>query len=286
MTTNIFLLVLTASLLHALWNFLVRKTSGNLVILWIGIWIACIFILPGVIIRSIQTSQPEASLGLAVACTLATGTIHAAYFFLLGKAYHLGEISLVYPVARGSGVALTALMAWLVLQESFTALGIGGIVLICVGILSLSGSAKPSARNMQPILLALAIGVSIVAYSIVDKIGVSVVDPVLYIWFMFLISALLLTPYIMIRHRGRIMPEIKGNMKYAIVIGIGSVSTYLMILFAFRQGPVGYIVAIREIAVVGGAFLGIVLLKEKVTLLKLAAIALIVVGTVFIRINQ
>ena len=286
MTTNIFILVLAASLLHAIWNFSVRKTSGNMVVLWSGLWMACLLLLPVAIFCLTQIESPGESLMNSIACTIATGIVHAIYFFLLGRAYHLGEISLVYPIAKGSGVALTALIAWIVLQEKFSTPGLAGMILICTGVLSLSRSANPSSGNSRSVFLALGIGISIAAYSIVDKVGVSLVDPVIYIWIMFFLSAVLLTPYIRIHYPGGVINEVRGKVKYTVIIGAGSMITYLMILFAFRQGPVGYIVAIREVAVVAGALLGILLLNERVTPLKLAAIGFIVTGTILIRVSE
>jgi len=282
MAQIIFLLVLAASVLHAIWNFFVRKTSGNIVVLWFGLWIGCLFLAPVVIIRISLLDLTDGPIIMAVVYTIATGLIHAVYFLLLTRAYSLGEISLVYPVARGSGVALTALAAWIVLQENFSIMGVAGIIFICLGIFFISGSAGSKLRNYKPILMAVGIGVTIVAYSIVDKIGVEYVDPPIYIWLMFFLSALFLAPYILTYHH-QLIREFSSNWLYATIIGIGSISTYLMILIAFQRGPVGYIVAIREVAVVVGALLGILLLKERVTFLKLLAIGIIIGGSILIR---
>jgi len=119
MTTSIFLLVLGSAFCHAGWNFAARKVSGNFIVLWISLWIGCLFLLPmarGVLFK----------LGLAKAVQIdgipymiTTGCIHAVYFTLLGISYQHGEISLVYPIARGSGVGLTAILPVLFSQKSF-----------------------------------------------------------------------------------------------------------------------------------------------------------------------
>jgi uncharacterized membrane protein len=209
--------------------------------------------------------------------------IHYVYFRLLAAAYEEGEISLVYPIARGSGIAFTAILAGLLLKEQLTLLGGIGIGMVCLGIISLSRGADQRADDAKTIRLALGIGAAIVAYSIVDKIGVGYVHPLVYIWSMFLIAALTLTPLLVRRFRGQLLQAAWQYRGYAAVIGVGSAGTYLMILFAFTRGPVNYIVAVREFAVVLGALAGIIFLKERLTLTKALAICIIVIGIVGIK---
>jgi uncharacterized membrane protein len=127
------------------------------------------------------------------------------------------------------------------------------------------------------------VGLSITLYSLVDKVGVSKIKPILYIWFMVFGTALLLLPSVFKRYRGRIAETAKIHGKYIVFIGTVSLGTYLMILFALTMAPVSYIVAVREFAVVIGAILGFVFLKEKITLQKLAAIVLIAAGMILIK---
>jgi uncharacterized membrane protein len=100
---------------------------------------------------------------------------------------------------------------------------------------------------------------------------------------MFLIAGIALTPLLIRRYRGIPWQVAKQYSGYAAVIGIGSVGTYLIILFAFTKGPVGYIVAVREFAVVLGALAGIILLKERFTMAKALAICAIVIGIISIK---
>jgi drug/metabolite transporter (DMT)-like permease len=285
MTVYVFLLVLFSAFCHATWNFAARKAAGNLMAIWLGLWIGCAVILPAalaVICRDGVHAMAELP---AISCILATGLIHYVYFRLLAAAYEEGEISLVYPIARGSGIAFTAILAGLLLKEQLTLLGGSGIGLVCLGIISLSRGANRQAAEAKAIRLALGIGASIVGYSLVDKIGVSYVHPVVYIWSMFLIAALALTPLLIRRYHGQLAQAARQYGGYAAVIGVGSVGTYLIILFAFTRGPVNYIVAVREFAVVLGALAGFLFLKERLTLVKALAICLIVAGVVAIRVG-
>lgn len=285
MTLYVFLLVLISAFCHATWNFAARKAAGNLMAIWIGMWLGCAVILPGVIGIIIHNGLREMAQLRAIICIIATGLIHGVYFRLLAAGYEDGEISLVYPIARGSGIALTAILASLLLKEHLTIHGSIGIGLICLGIISLSMDTHKRADDTNSVTLALCIGASIVAYSLVDKIGVNYINPVVYIWSMFLIAGVTLTPFLIRRYRGMLWQVAKQYIGYAVIIGIGSVGTYLMILFAFTMGPVSYIVAVREFAVVLGALAGIIFLKERFVISKVIAICFIVIGIISIKLN-
>ena len=284
MTLSVFILVLISAISHAAWNFAARKAAGNLVAIWLGLWFGCALVLPGVIGIVVYKGLPETVSAQAIICTIATGLIHGVYFRLVATGYEHGEISLVYPIARGSGIALTAILASLLFKEYFTLLGSIGIGLISAGIMTLSLAADRKA-NAKVITLALAAGATIVAYALVDKMGVRYVNPVVYIWSMFLIAAVFLTPFVVRRYRGKLGHLARQYLGYALVIGVGSIGTYLMILFAFTMGPVGYIVAVRELAVVLGALAGILFLKERFTIPKAIAICTIVIGIMCIKMS-
>ena len=287
--SSVFLLILFASLCHAGWNFTARKAGGNLIAVWIGLWVGCLFLFPSTIAVVLLCGYEPVGV-TAVICTIATGLIHAVYFRLLAAGYARGEISLVYPIARGSGIALTAILAWFFLQERFTFSGVGGIALVSLGIISISASVRRNPGDFKAIVLALGVGATIVAYSLVDKIGVRYVNPVIYIWAMFLISAIVLTPMVVspkaIRRNGdNFFNKAGDQMMHALIIGVGSAATYLMILYAFTLEPVGYVVAVREFSVVVGALAGFVFLKERFTVGKIVSIGLIVAGIVCIKLS-
>jgi drug/metabolite transporter (DMT)-like permease len=285
MTFSVFLLVLFSAFCHATWNFAARKAAGNLMAIWLGLWIGCAVILPGALGIIIHDGLRETAQLQGIICIIATGLIHSVYFRLLAAGYEEGEISLVYPVARGSGIVLTAILAGLLLKEQLTLLGSIGIGLVCLGIMSLSREAHKGTDDAKAIRLALGIGASIVAYSIVDKIGVGYINPVVYIWSMFLIAAITLTPLLIRRYRGQLWQAARQYKGYAAIIGIGSIGTYLMILFAFTRGPVNYIVAVREFAVVLGTLAGVIFLKERLTMAKALAICIIVIGIIGIKLG-
>ena len=165
MPTIAFQLVILAATLHAVWNFATKKIAGDLAVIWIGLVMACITFTPFIFFlapdqMAFQKVYPH---------IIASGVIHAVYFFALAKAYEYGDISVVYPIARGSGIAGTAIAAFLLLQETISPIGVIGILAISVGIFLLG---LKNGRQKHGILFALLVGLMIISYSIVDKLAV------------------------------------------------------------------------------------------------------------------
>ncbi len=288
MSTELFVFVLLSAVLHATWNFVARQNAGNLIVFWWSLWVSGLALLPFVasVAVSLGTTEFLSMMADGWLYVVATGIIHAFYFLLLARAYEHGEISLVYPIARGSGIGLTGFLGWLLLDESLSPFGVAGIALICIGILSMGVAILRYARDARRgFVSALGVGATIVSYSLVDKAGVGVVHPVVYIFGMFMLSAVLVTPLVAVRGRGRLWRKLAETWRAATLIGLGSTAAYLMILFAMTVGQVGYIVALREFAVVLGAVLGIVFLKERVTPMKVCAVLMIVAGLVCIKLG-
>jgi drug/metabolite transporter (DMT)-like permease len=280
MRTDIFSVVLIAALLHALWNFAARSARGNLSVLWLGIALASVCCLP----FALASVVFDRTLVRGIPYILATGVVHAAYFVLLGKSYETGEISSVYPVARGTGVMGTGLIAYVLLRESVSLCGASGMVLICAGIFLIGTSDRHRRGTLQAILFALAVGASIAIYSIIDKVGVGLVNPVFYIFGMFSVTVVILAPVIFVKHRRECRLALLTMQRYIWLIGIGSMGTYLIILFTYRTGMVSYIVAVREFSVVIGALLGVIILKEHFSPAKGLGIAAITAGLILIKI--
>jgi drug/metabolite transporter (DMT)-like permease len=273
-----FLLVIASAILHALWNFTV-KVSGNLSVLCIGLWVACIACLPFVLI----SPAPYTAIRSAYPFVLGSGIIHGIYFFSLYKAYQHTDISIIYPIARGTGVAGTGLAAYLLLKEDISFMGGAGILLVCIGIVLVGFQNSLKQKYLKGLGFALFVGFMIVNYSIIDKQAVEMIDPVTYIFGVWLLSAVFLTPCILIKDRRELLWAWRKFKRNSIVIGVGSMGTYLVILFAYQLSHVSYVVATREIAVVIGAVLGFKFLNEKYTLKKIIGILTIVLGLIMIK---
>lgn len=279
MELYVFGMVIFAAMLHALWNFVTKKISGSLAVIWIGLCGSSLLMTP----VSLALLFKEDVTSSALPYIITTGLIHAGYFYFIGKSYEKGEISIVYPVARGVGVIGTAITAIFLLFEKISAIGGAGILFVCFGILSIGLRETSTLGNKRSFGYALIIGMLITGYSIVDKVGVYLINPIVYIWAMFSIAAICLTPVVLLT-KTTTFREVWSRMRWASgAIGLGSMITYLLILYAFRLGNVSYAVAVREFAVVIGAGLGVVFLGEKLTKLKFVGIMAITAGIIMIK---
>jgi multidrug transporter EmrE-like cation transporter len=154
-----FLLIIIAAALHALWNFAAKKASGNLSVIWFGLAIATVAVIPFLFLLS-----PNQIFALnAWPFILATGIIHAFYFLFLAKAYEHGDISVVYPISRGSSVAGTAITAYFLLQEKISLPGAFGTIFISVGILLLGFN---NTRQKRGIAYSMVVALLIIRLSI------------------------------------------------------------------------------------------------------------------------
>ena len=283
-------IVLVAAFFHASWNFLAKKSKKKIAFIWWFLLIATIGYLPMFLYFWPQVTVSPAGW----ACIVATGILHALYFWFMGGAYERGDLSLVYPLSRGSGPLFVPIPAIIFLQEQLAFAGIVGISLVILGIYFIHLKSFTVVSLIEPFralrgsasVWALCTGGTIAGYSLVDKVGVGLVYPPVYIYLMFVISLLLLSPYVLAKERAALKLEWLVNKGPVLIDGFLVLFTYLMILFAFRLSNVSYVVAAREVSIVFSAFLGIIWLKEKHASQKIAGAALIALGVVFIGLSK
>ena len=283
-------IVVVAAFLHASWNYLAKKSRNKLAFIWWAILFSVILFFPMFIYY--WPSVTISSTGWV--CIVATGVLHAFYFWFVGKAYEHGDLSLVYPLSRGSGPLLVPILAVLLMNEQLSISGIIGIALVILGIFVIHLRSFSIESFLEPFralhggasLWALCTGGTIAGYSLVDKIGVIHVHPPVYIYLMFVISLLLLSPYIFVKERVDLRKEWNINKMQIIIVGFLDLFTYLMILFALQISKVSYVAAAREVSIVFSALLGIMLLQEKHAPQKLAGAVLISMGVVLIGFSR
>ena len=279
MTFAVFGLVIIAAVMHAFWNFAAKKVAGSLSLLWVGNSMAAVCCLPFAVYIAFTTKFDP----VAIPYLLATSGIHVFYFLFLAKAYQLGDISTVYPIQRGIGVAGTAMLGYLLLGERISTLGLTGISLVCMGVLLMGLVKFDLDSNRQALFYCSLVGLTIAGYSIVDKIAVGYLNPILFIFIQTTTVALFLTPYVLGRLKTETIAVWKSRKWLSLAVGLCAMGTYILILFAFQLGQVSYIVPLREFAVVIGALLGLIFLKEKLTIRKGIGILIILAGLVAIK---
>ncbi len=267
MTTAAVVLVLLSAVAHVWWNFLLKRARDHEVFVWLmQIAIAALFLPLAVFIAVVDPVEREGWLFI-----VGTGILHAFYFILLGRGYARGDLSQVYPIARGTGPALVPLLGVVLLDERVSPQAVAGIMAVIAGIFVVYWSGRMALALRRPLmflrepatLYALATGLFIAAYSVWDKVGVRYVAPFLYMYLMALGSGLIITPYIL-RSRGMAAAreEWRVNSRAVIVVGALVFLAYGLVLSALELSRVSYVWPSREIGIVLAVLLGSLALKE------------------------
>lgn len=272
MTPVALMLVLAAAVMHAGWNALAKSSRDAFAFLWLSMLLASSLLMPAAIASTASGGIPAGSWPFVGA----TAALHALYFYTLARAYRAGDLSQVYPIARGLSVALVAVLAWVVLGEQLSAPGMTGIAAVVAGVIVV---AQPWQRNRDRagVGWALATGVIIAGYSVVDKAGVLRAAPLPYVVFMIFGACLLLLPYVIGRRR-HILIEWQGNKRAIVVAATLNLTAYILVLYAMRLSAAAYVVASRELSIVASVLIARVLLSEQTRLARLAGATLISLG--------
>ena len=278
MSTVIIVIVLISTFIHALWNFSIKKSKYPFEFLQLLAVGSGLIAFPVGIYFFINEKFSFYGTLLAII----SGLIHVFYFYALGKAYEKGELSIVYPIARGTAVALVPIIGILVIGEKVGFTAIFGIIIVFIGIIVLAGKSLFVITNKKnEAILAIFVGLTITCYTIIDKLAVSLVNPI----FVFSISSFIggFIPIMIIDRRiNHFKHLIRLHYKFIFFISMCSTLAYPMILYAYKLSSVSLVAPLREIATVHASILGIIILKEIVSKNKIIGIIFIISGAFFI----
>jgi drug/metabolite transporter (DMT)-like permease len=259
-------LVITAALLHAVWNYLLKKSGGGLGVLTLSAVVAAVILTPISLYLIVATgftfTWPQ--IGMVVG----SGVIHLLYFLLLDRAYRGGggDLSVVYPLARATGPLLTIIAATLFFGERMTAIAVCGAVLIGISALLLTGDPRKlfSRDAKSGAGFAVLCGSMIACYTVWDKQSVALflIPPIIFDWGANLTRIVMLVPLARHREPGAIARAWRECPKTVIAIGIMSPLSYILVLTAMVFTPVSYVAPARELSILFAALLGAHMLKE------------------------
>lgn len=280
MNSSAFALVLFSAILHASWNFFTKTTTAHRIsMLWFGWLIAGLITFP---IALATTDFSTMSLTWLPYIVL-TAIVHAVYIYLLGWSYSIGEMSLIYPMARGFGILVTLMAVMILGLDSISPKGFLGICMLSTGILLVCIKRIRDLEKRVAMKAALLVGICVSTYSIIDKMSLAHIPPLFYMSVMFITSPLLLTPIMLKRFATQTKLVWHKYKVYSTMIGLVSLVTYFLILLALLDSPTSYVVALREVSIVFGSILGIWLLKEERNKRKLLGIVIILLGAIVIK---
>jgi drug/metabolite transporter (DMT)-like permease len=279
-------LVVCAAILHAIWNALAKRADNQFVFLWCSVSLATALLLPLGLLRLPAERAPASGLPFVAASV----AIHALYFWALGRAYRHGDFSRVYPMARGLGVALVPLVALPLFGERLSWLGSLGVGLVVLGIAALGAmpaatTASVARASGAGTAWALVTGLTIAAYSLVDKAGVARLHPMPYIALMGASLSVVLAP-VVLADRPALGREWRRHWRTILVASAMNLTSYLLVLFAFRLSKVGYVVAARELSILFSAFIGSLWLGEGRLAPRLAGASVVLAGVVCVALAR
>lgn len=283
-------LVLVAAFIHAGWNLLSKKVShvGGVGWVWLVATCAGVLFAPVAVVAAVVSHQRFT--WPVIGFMIGTAALHSAYAVLLQRGYRAGDLSLVYPVARGTGPLVSSLMALWLFAERPGALGIAAIVLVAVGILILglpsrTGTALTGSRRAA-IGYGLATGLMIATYTLWDKqaVGTLAINPLVYEWSSNAGRALILTPAAL-RRRAEIAEVWRRYRGYVLSTAVMGTLAYLLVLFALTFSPVSSIAPAREVSVLFGVLLGGRLLAEGDLRRRLVGAAAVAAGVAAIALS-
>jgi drug/metabolite transporter (DMT)-like permease len=277
----VFLAVLFAALCHAGWNALIKVGLDPLsttTLIGIGSGAVALLILPFV-------GMP------AWACwpwLIASVIIHLGYFAALIEAYRAGDLGQVYPIARGAAPLMTATATTIFVGERLSVIGWGGIVALVAGVFLLSarGGRELTRIDSRAVGFALLTALTICTYSVIDGIGARLSEnPVSYSLWLFVGIAIVMVPYALYRDGRDVIPAMRTYWRRGLAGGALQVISYGTVLWAMTLAPIAIVATLRETSVLFGAVIAVVVLKEPLRAMRIAAALLILAGLVLIRLQ-
>ena len=264
-------LALTAAVLHASWNLLVKQSTDRRLALWGQFTIGGILSAIALITWALVGSLPH----IAWEWALVSGATHVPYLMLLSRAYDRGDFSMSYPIVRGAGALAAAAGGVLFLNDTLSLTSTIGILLAVLGLFVL---AKSGSWNV--VGAALTVASTIAVYSVVDGHGTRQSQPVAYALALNIAAAVFVSLYASVRSHKQMIPTMRANWKIMGAAGVFSTVAYMLVMIAYRHAPVGYVASLRESSVVIAAFAGWKMLVEGDHRRRITSAAIVLVGLV------
>jgi uncharacterized membrane protein len=270
--------VLLAAVLHAVWNSLAKAIGDQLIGFMLidvtGVAL-CLAAMPALAAPAVA-SWPFIG---ASAC------LHMGYKLVLMRSYKVGDLSQVYPLARGVAPLLVAGFAAAFVGERLGPPQLGGILLVSVGLASLAlGGSRPTAAERPAIAFALATGAFIAAYTVTDGLGVRHAGTALgYAAWLFLLDGVPIPLYVLATRRGTLGSSLRPTWRKGAASGVLALVAYSLVLWAQTRGALAAVAALRETSVIIAAAIGTVVLGERFGRVRVLAATLVAAGILLLN---
>ena len=280
MAPEVFAMVLGAALLHAAWNALVKVNTDRLIM--VGIMMTSQIAIATMALPFVAFPTPQAWPFIFYSTAL-----HTAYFSFLVLAYRYGDLSHVYPIARGVAPLIVAVVSVVIVGEVLSYPAMLAVVAVALGIMSLSLTRSAyGLGESKAILYALGTGVFIAGYTIVDGLGARhAASAHSYIFWLNIFDGIPITILALYLRWGQVLTEVRRSWKPGVLAGIVSLLAYWIVLWAMTLAPLAMVSAVRETSMVFAVLFGVIFLKEKLNTARLISISITLFGVVFLKIS-
>jgi drug/metabolite transporter (DMT)-like permease len=279
MAAWILLLPILAAVLHAVWNALVKTAGDRLVTLG---FIAFTNVLTGLALLPFVDPPSQASWAFIAVSML----VKYAYYALVNLAYRAGDLSLVYPLARGFAPLAVTLGAAVLAGEYLSLPSLVGVVIACLGISSLAIGSIGRLHDSLPIWLAIGTGLTIAIYTVCDGLGIRVSDsPFGFIAWIYILELPVVLAVLWLR-RHNLGHALATHWRYGSLAGLCAVVAYVLVLIASLHAPLSIVSALRETSVIIAAMIGTLLLGERPWLDRIAASTVVVGGVALMTVYR
>jgi drug/metabolite transporter (DMT)-like permease len=281
MTTSVFVMVFGAAVLHAAWNALVKVNADRLVM--IAIMMISQVVVSLLALPLVAFPTPESWPYIWASCVLNTG-----YCVFLINSYRYGDLSHVYPISRGVAPLIVALISVTIVGEALTLQARLSVIVIALGIMSLTLTRGAEGfREPKAMLFAVGTGVFIAGYTIVDGLGARLAESAeSYTFWSHLFNGIPITLVALYFRRGRVLVSVQKGWKVGVIGGVISLLAYWIVTWAMTQAPLALVSAVRETSMVFAVMFGVLFLKERLDLARLASIAITLIGTALLKISR
>ena len=278
MPLNIFLAIILAAFLHAVWNAMVKNEDNK----YVAVTAIVLGHVPVSVLIILLTPIPSVE---SIPFIILSALLHIGYEWYLLSAYRFGDLTKVYPIARGTAPILITIVSLIFLGVALSNFEILGIFIISLGILSLSLQGAKGIKNRSAVIYALVTGFFIMGYSITDGYGARVSNSFLsYMGWSFILNATIFPIILKINNKSEIITKIfKEGKKIFFIGGTLSYIVYGIVIWGFTQAPIALITALRETSIIFALLIGTFFLKEKFTLLKVIATFIIFFGVALLK---
>tara|TARA_B100000029_G_scaffold499121_1_gene569034 strand:- start:365 stop:1207 length:843 start_codon:yes stop_codon:yes gene_type:complete len=278
MDTNVFFIIIFASIMHITWNGMVKNHPDKVIAVsgivfgHVPLALAAIIILPAPSVESIPY-------------IIGSAFIHQGYQWYLLTSYQLGDLTKVYPIARGFGPIIATIISIIFLGLTISNFAILSIFLISLGIMFVGIFDRSNFKNINILKYSLLTGFFIGLYSLVDGYGARVsLSAITYMSWSFTLGALMFLVLLKIKKYDNVLKKVMQDGKKIFLIG-GTLSylIYIIVVWGFTKAPIPMVAALRESSIFFSIFIGYFFLGEKITLIKIISIIFIVTGVIGLK---